>query len=50
MAKDPEEMEVSSIFSDENWNRAKAEGLWKKAERSFKKFLAKLHKKEKEKK
>lgn len=47
MAKDPDkEPEVAGMFSNYNYNRAEAEGLWKKAGRSFKKFLTKLHKEE----
>ena len=51
MAKDPnKEPEIASMFGDYNYNRAKVEGLWKKAGRSFKKFLIKFHKEEKKKK
>jgi len=45
MAEDfDKEPEVAGMFSDYNFSRAEAEGLWKKAGKSFKKFLTKLHK------
>lgn len=52
MAKnlDKKEEEVTSMFSDHNFNRAKAMGLWKKARKSFNKFLTGLHKEKQKKK